>query len=105
MRGCKNSGALAGRPAGAFRLVCPAPRNKHPAGVETDGRARNSRRSVSIYHQTRRQPQELPMHLDEPRARIGYQSGAMSRVKNLAVKGVLIAAGAVMLVSAFVVSL
>jgi protein-S-isoprenylcysteine O-methyltransferase Ste14 len=45
------------------------------------------------------------MHLDEPRARIGYQESALSRAKHLALKGFLVLGGVVMLVSAFVVSL
>jgi FtsH-binding integral membrane protein len=45
------------------------------------------------------------MHLDNPRARIGYQQGALSRAKQLALKGLLVLGGAVMLVSAFVVSM
>ena len=45
------------------------------------------------------------MYLDEPRARVGYQGGALSRVKNLALKVFLVLASAVTLVSAFVVSL
>jgi Flp pilus assembly protein TadB len=45
------------------------------------------------------------MHLDEPRARIGYRGSAVSRAKHLALKGLLVLGGALMLVSAFVVSL
>jgi hypothetical protein len=45
------------------------------------------------------------MHLDEPRARIGYQGSTMSRAKQLAVKALIVAGGAVMLASAFVLSL
>jgi hypothetical protein len=45
------------------------------------------------------------MHLDEPRARIGYRGGAISRAKHLALKVLLVLGGAVTLVSAFVVSL
>jgi len=45
------------------------------------------------------------MYLDEPRARIGYQGNALSRAKNLALKGLLVLGGVVTLVSAFVVSL
>jgi protein-S-isoprenylcysteine O-methyltransferase Ste14 len=45
------------------------------------------------------------MHLDEPRARIGHRGTAMSRAKNLALKGFLLLGGVVTLVSAFVVSL
>jgi Flp pilus assembly protein TadB len=52
-----------------------------------------------------RQRQERSMNLDEPRARVGYQGSAISRAKQLALKGLLVVAGAVTLVSAFVVSL
>jgi hypothetical protein len=45
------------------------------------------------------------MHLDESRARIGYSGGAISRAKDLAMKGLLVLGGAVTLVSAFVLSL
>ena len=45
------------------------------------------------------------MQLDDPRARIGYQGSAVSRAKSLALKGLLVLGGAVVLVSAFVVSL
>jgi hypothetical protein len=45
------------------------------------------------------------MHLDEPRARIAYQGSAMSRAKQLAVKAIVVLGGAVMLASAFVLSL
>lgn len=45
------------------------------------------------------------MNLDEPRERVGYQGSAISRAKQLALKGLLVVAGAVTLVSAFVVSL
>lgn len=45
------------------------------------------------------------MHPDEPRARIGHERSAVSRAKQLALKGLLIVGGAVTLVSAFVVSL
>jgi uncharacterized iron-regulated membrane protein len=45
------------------------------------------------------------MHPDEPRARIGYQGSAVSRAKNLALKAVLVLGGALMLASAFVLSL
>jgi protein-S-isoprenylcysteine O-methyltransferase Ste14 len=45
------------------------------------------------------------MNLDEPRARIGHRGGAISRAKQLALKTLLVVGGAVMLVSAFVVSL
>jgi protein-S-isoprenylcysteine O-methyltransferase Ste14 len=44
------------------------------------------------------------MHLDEPRARIGYRGSAVSRAKNLALKGFLVIGGALTLASAFVVS-
>ena len=45
------------------------------------------------------------MNLDEPRARIGHEAGALSRAKQLALKALLVVGGAVTLVSAFVVSL
>ena len=45
------------------------------------------------------------MYLNEPRARIAYPGGALSRAKNLALKGMLVLGSAVTLVSAFVVSL
>jgi hypothetical protein len=45
------------------------------------------------------------MYLDEPRARIGHQNGALSRAKLLALKALVIVGGVVMLASAFVVSL
>jgi FtsH-binding integral membrane protein len=45
------------------------------------------------------------MYLDEPRARIGYQGSAISRAKNLAVKGLIVLGGALMVASAFVLSL
>jgi O-antigen/teichoic acid export membrane protein len=45
------------------------------------------------------------MHLDEPRARINYRGGAISRAKNLALKTLVVLGGVVTLVSAFVVSL
>jgi hypothetical protein len=45
------------------------------------------------------------MNLDEPRARIGHQGGAISRAKQLALKSLLVVGGAVMLASAFVLSL
>ena len=45
------------------------------------------------------------MHLDEPRARIGYRGGAISQAKQFALKGLVILGGALMLASAFVVSL
>jgi Flp pilus assembly protein TadB len=56
----------------------------------------NSFRLVPIY---------VEMNLNEPRAQIGYRGGALSRAKNLALKGLLLLGGAVTLVSAFVVSL
>ena len=45
------------------------------------------------------------MHLDEPRARIGYRGSAISRAKHIALKGLVVLGGALMLASAFVVSL
>ena len=45
------------------------------------------------------------MYLDEPRAHVGYQASAISRAKNLALKGLLVLGGALTLISAFVVSL
>lgn len=45
------------------------------------------------------------MNLDEPHSRIGHRGSAISRAKQLALKGLLVVGGAVMLVSAFVVSL
>jgi protein-S-isoprenylcysteine O-methyltransferase Ste14 len=45
------------------------------------------------------------MNLDEPHARIGHRGSAISRAKQLALKGLVFVGGAVMLVSAFVVSL
>jgi Flp pilus assembly protein TadB len=45
------------------------------------------------------------MHLDEPRARIGYRGSTVSRAKNLALKALVVLGGVVMLVSAFLVSL
>lgn len=53
-------------------------------------------RSVSIYES---------MRPDEPRARIAYRGTAISRAKQLALKSFVVLAGAVMLASAFVVSL
>jgi hypothetical protein len=44
------------------------------------------------------------MNPDEPRARVGYQGGAMSRAKQIALKSLLVLGGAVMLASAFVLS-
>jgi Flp pilus assembly protein TadB len=54
------------------------------------------RRSVSIYE---------CMHPHEPRARIAYRGSAISRAKQLALKSFVVLAGAVLLASAFVVSL
>jgi uncharacterized iron-regulated membrane protein len=51
-----------------------------------------------------RQRQERSMHLDEPSARIGYRSSAISRAKLLALKTLVVLGGAVMLASAFVLS-
>jgi Flp pilus assembly protein TadB len=45
------------------------------------------------------------MHLEEPRARIGHRGNAVSRAKHLALKALVVLGGAVMLVSAFVLSL
>ena len=45
------------------------------------------------------------MYLDEPRARIGYRGGAISRAKQWALKGLVVLGGALMLASAFVLSL
>ena len=45
------------------------------------------------------------MHLDEPRARIGYRGGAISRAKQFALKGLVVLGGALTLASAFVLSL
>jgi len=45
------------------------------------------------------------MHLDEPRARIGYRGSAVSRAKHLALKALVVLGGAVTLVSAFLLSL
>ena len=45
------------------------------------------------------------MHLDEPRARIGYRGGAISRAKQFALKRLVVLGGALMLASAFVLSL
>jgi hypothetical protein len=44
------------------------------------------------------------MQPDHPRARIGYRGGAISRAKEMAAKAVVVLGGAVMLVSAFVLS-
>lgn len=45
------------------------------------------------------------MHLDEPRARIGYRGSAVSRAKNLALKTLVVLGSVVMVASAFVLSL
>lgn len=45
------------------------------------------------------------MHLDEPRARLGYRGSAISRAKNLALKTLVVLGGALMLASAFLLSL
>jgi hypothetical protein len=45
------------------------------------------------------------MYPDEPRARIAYRGSAISRAKTFAVKAFVVLGGAVMLVSAFMVSL
>ena len=45
------------------------------------------------------------MHIDESRARIGYQGTAISRAKGLALKALVVTGGALMLASAFVLSL
>ena len=45
------------------------------------------------------------MHLDEPRARIGYRGGAISRAKQFALKGLVVLGGALTLAGAFVLSL
>lgn len=44
------------------------------------------------------------MNPDEPRARVGYQGSPMSRAKQIALKSLLVLGGAVMLASAFVLS-
>ncbi len=44
------------------------------------------------------------MQPDQPRARIGHRGGVISRAKQLALKTVVVLGGAVVLVSAFVVS-
>jgi uncharacterized membrane protein YbhN (UPF0104 family) len=46
-----------------------------------------------------------PMHIDEPRARIAYQGGAISRAKQFAVKTLIALGVTAMVASAFVVSL
>jgi protein-S-isoprenylcysteine O-methyltransferase Ste14 len=48
---------------------------------------------------------EGSMYLDEPRARIGYRTSALSRAKQIAVKALIVLGGVLMLASAFVVSL
>jgi FtsH-binding integral membrane protein len=45
------------------------------------------------------------MYPDEPQARIGYQSGAISRAKQFAVKALIVLGGALMIASLFVLSL
>jgi hypothetical protein len=45
------------------------------------------------------------MQLDEPRARIGYRGGAVSQAKSLALKALVVVSGALVLASAFVLSL
>lgn len=45
------------------------------------------------------------MHIDEPRARIGYRGGAISQAKHLASKVLVVLGGALLLASAFVLSL
>ena len=45
------------------------------------------------------------MHIEEPRGRIGYQDSAISRVKNFALKAFVVLGGAVLLASAFAISL
>jgi len=45
------------------------------------------------------------MHLDEPRARIGYRGGAISQAKQFALKGLVVLGGALVLAGAFVLSL
>ena len=45
------------------------------------------------------------MYLDEPRARIGYRGGAISRAKQFALKGLVVLGGTVALAGAFVLSL
>jgi FtsH-binding integral membrane protein len=44
------------------------------------------------------------MYLDEPRARIGYEGSAISRAKDLAMKALVVLGGALVLASAFVLS-
>lgn len=45
------------------------------------------------------------MNLDQPNARLGYRGGAMSRAKQLALKALVVVGGALMLASAFLLSL
>jgi hypothetical protein len=45
------------------------------------------------------------MNLDESRARIGHQASAVSRAKQIALKALIVVGGALMLASAFVLSL
>ena len=45
------------------------------------------------------------MYLDETRARIGYRGGAISRAKQLALKGLVVLGGALTLAGAFLLSL
>ena len=45
------------------------------------------------------------MYLNEPHARIDYRPSAVSRAKNLALKTLIVIGGALMVASAFVVSL
>jgi len=44
------------------------------------------------------------MHIDEPRARIGYEAGAVSRAKTLASKALVVVGGVLALAGAFVLS-
>jgi O-antigen/teichoic acid export membrane protein len=44
------------------------------------------------------------MHLDDPRARIGYRGGAISRARQFALKGLVVLGGALTLAGAFVLS-
>jgi hypothetical protein len=44
------------------------------------------------------------MQIDEPRTRIGYRGSAVSRAKHLALKTLVFLGGALMLASAFVLS-
>jgi len=44
------------------------------------------------------------MHPDEPRARIAYQGGAISRAKQFALKGLVVLGGTLALAGAFVLS-